>query len=113
MLIRLVRRLVADLSLSAVVAGFVAMLVGYSSSVAIVFQAARAVGAGPAETTSWLWALGIGMGVTCLGLALWFRFRFVVRISVVFIGTRVLLALVVDRLLCAMVCGPKGPDVSD
>ena len=73
MMICLVRRLVADLSLSAVVAGFVAMLVGYSSSVAIVFQAARAVGAGPAETTSWLWALGIGMGVTCLGLALWFR----------------------------------------
>ncbi len=49
------------------------MLVGYSSSVAIVFQAARAVGATPAETTSWLWALGIGMGVTCIGFALWFR----------------------------------------
>ena len=70
---RVVRRLAADLSLSAVVTGFAVVLVGYASSVAIVFQAARAVGATPAETTSWLWALGIGMGVTCIGLALWFR----------------------------------------
>jgi benzoate membrane transport protein len=68
-----VRRLLADLSPHAVATGFVVVLVGYASSVAIVFQAARAVGATPAETTSWLWALGIGMGVTCIGLALWFR----------------------------------------
>ena len=68
-----VRRLVSDFSLSAIAAGFVAVLVGYSSSVAIVFQAAKAVGATPAETTSWLWALGVGMGITCIGFALWFR----------------------------------------
>ena len=68
-----VRRLVTDFSLSAVAAGLIAVLVGYSSSVAIVFQAAKAVGATPAQTTSWLWALGIGMGVTCIGFALWFR----------------------------------------
>lgn len=68
-----VRRLASDFSLSAVAAGLIAVLVGYSSSVAIVFQAAKAVGATPAQTTSWLWALGIGMGVTCIGFALWFR----------------------------------------
>ena len=67
------RRLASDFSLSAVAAGLIAVLVGYSSSVAIVFQAAKAVGATPAQTTSWLWALGIGMGVTCIGFALWFR----------------------------------------
>ncbi len=49
------------------------MLVGYTSSAAIVFQAAHAAGATPAEISSWLWALGIGMGVTCIGLSLYFR----------------------------------------
>ena len=62
-----------DLSLSAVVAGFVAVLVGFTSSVAIVFQAAQALGATPAQTTSWMWALGLGMGLTSLGLSLWTR----------------------------------------
>jgi benzoate membrane transport protein len=62
-----------DLSLSAVVAGFVAVLVGFTSSVVIVFQAAAALGATPAQTTSWIWALGLGMGCTSLGLSLWYR----------------------------------------
>ena len=62
-----------SLSLSTVVAGFVAVLVGFTSSVAIVFQAAQALGATPAQTSSWLWALGIGMGLTSLGLSLWTR----------------------------------------
>ena len=52
-----------DLNLSAVTAGFVAVLVGFTSSVAIVFQAALAFGATPALITSWMWALGLGMGL--------------------------------------------------
>ncbi|RZS54609.1 benzoate/H(+) symporter BenE family transporter [Sphaerotilus mobilis] len=67
------RRFFADLSLPAVVAGFVAVLVGYTSSVVIVFQAARALGATPAQLTSWLWALGLGMGLTSIGLSLRYR----------------------------------------
>jgi benzoate membrane transport protein len=62
-----------DLSISAVVAGFVAVLVGFTSSVVIVFQAAAALGATPAQTTSWIWALGLGMGLTSAGLSLWYR----------------------------------------
>jgi benzoate membrane transport protein len=62
-----------DLSLPAVVAGFVAVLVGYTSSVVIIFQAAAALGATPAQTASWLWALGLGMGLTSAGLSLWYR----------------------------------------
>jgi len=60
-------------SLSAVVAGFVAVLVGFTSSVVIVFQAAAALGATPAQTASWIWALGLGMGLTSLGLSVWYR----------------------------------------
>ena len=62
-----------DVSVSAVVAGFVAVLVGYTSSVAIVFQAAQALGANPAQTASWMWALGLAMGVSCIGLSLHYR----------------------------------------
>jgi benzoate membrane transport protein len=62
-----------DLTLPAVVAGFVAVLVGFTSSVAIVFAAAQAVGATPAQTTSWMWALGLGMGLTSIGLSWWYR----------------------------------------
>lgn len=59
-----------DVSLSAVVAGFVTVLVGFTSSAAIVFQAAHAAGADAAQIASWMWALGLGMGVTCIGLTL-------------------------------------------
>lgn len=67
------RSLFQDLSLSAVVAGFVAVLVGFTSSVAIVFAGAQALGASAAQTASWIWALGLGMGLTSLGLSLWYR----------------------------------------
>ncbi len=66
-------RLWRDLSLSAVVAGFIAVLVGYTSSVALIFEATRTLGATPAQTASWLWALGLGMGLTSLGLSLAYR----------------------------------------
>jgi benzoate membrane transport protein len=67
------RRLLRDLSAPAVVAGFVAVLVGYTSSVALVFQAAQALGANAAQTASWMWALGLAMGVSCIGLSLRYR----------------------------------------
>ena len=60
-----------DLSLSAASAGFVAVLVGFTSSVAIVFQAATNLGATPAQISSWMWALGLGMGLCSLLPSLW------------------------------------------
>ncbi len=62
-----------DTSLSAVTAGFVAVLVGFTSSVAIVFQAAQAFHATPGQITSWMWALGIGMGLCSAIPSLWLR----------------------------------------
>ncbi|CAN5763146.1 benzoate/H(+) symporter BenE family transporter [soil metagenome] len=59
-------RFFKDLSLSAFTAGFVAVLVGFTSSVAIVFQAALAFQATPAQISSWMWALGLGMGLCSL-----------------------------------------------
>lgn len=62
-----------DMSLSTLIAGFVAVIIGYTSSAAIIFQAAAAAGASTAQISSWLWALGIGMGITSLGLSLRYR----------------------------------------
>jgi benzoate membrane transport protein len=62
-----------DFSFSAVVAGFVAVLVGFTSSVALIFQAAQNLHATPDQTASWLWALGIGMAVTSLVLSWIYR----------------------------------------
>lgn len=62
-----------DLSVSAVSAGFVAVLVGFTSSVAIVFQAAQSFHATPGEIASWMWALGLGMGLCSLVPSLWLR----------------------------------------
>lgn len=67
------RHLLRDLSLSAIAAGFVTVLVGFASSAVIVFQAAQALGASPAEISSWMWALGLGMGLTCVALSLRYR----------------------------------------
>ncbi|MFZ6646811.1 benzoate/H(+) symporter BenE family transporter [Undibacterium sp. TJN25] len=62
-----------DFSISAVIAGFVTVLVGFTSSAVIVFQAASALGATTAQAGSWMWALGLGMGLTCIGLSLRYR----------------------------------------
>ncbi|MFT2109939.1 benzoate/H(+) symporter BenE family transporter [Marinomonas sp. 2405UD68-3] len=59
--------------MSHITSGFVAVLVGYTSSVAIIFQAATASGADSSQISSCLWALGIGMGVTSFGLSLYYK----------------------------------------
>ena len=66
-------RFFRDLSLSAAAAGFVAVLVGFTSSVAIVFQAAQSFSATPELISSWMWALGLGMGLCSALPSLWLR----------------------------------------
>ncbi|MEM9484908.1 MAG: benzoate/H(+) symporter BenE family transporter [Cyanobacteria bacterium P01_F01_bin.116] len=62
-----------DFSVSAAIAGFVSVLVGFTGAGVIVFQAAQSVGASPAEIGSWFWALGWGMGLTGIILSLKYR----------------------------------------
>ncbi|ENA0608765.1 benzoate/H(+) symporter BenE family transporter [Enterobacter bugandensis] len=57
----------------AVLAGFVAVLAGYASSAAIIWQAAAAAGASAQQTAGWMTALGIGMGVSTLALSWWYK----------------------------------------
>jgi benzoate membrane transport protein len=63
----------SDLSLSAISAGFIAVLVGFASAMAIVFQAAQAAGASQEMIESWVWALGWGMGIGCLAFSLYYK----------------------------------------
>ena len=66
-------RPLADSSTSAVVAGFIAMLTGYTSSLVLMFQAGQAAGLSSGQISSWIWALSIGMAVTSIGLSLRYR----------------------------------------
>ncbi len=65
--------LIKDFSISAVIAGFITVLVGFTGAGVIVFQAAQALNASPAEIASWMWALGLGMGLTSIVLS--WRYR--------------------------------------
>ncbi len=54
-------------------AGFISVMVGFTSSAVLVFQAATEAGATPAEVSSWLFALGMSIAMTCIGLSLHYR----------------------------------------
>jgi len=71
----------ADTSLSAIVAGFVAMMTGYTSSLVLMFQAGQAAHLSNAQISSWIWALSIGMAVCTIGLSLRFRAPIVIAWS--------------------------------
>src|ERR1700742_4422175 len=74
-------RFLFDTSLSTLVAGFVAMMTGYTSSLVLMFQAGRAAHLTDAQISSWIWALSIGMGLCTIGLSLRFRAPIVIAWS--------------------------------
>jgi benzoate membrane transport protein len=66
-------RPLADTSPSAVVAGFIAMMTGCTSSLVLMFQAGQAAHLTNAQISSWIWALFIGMAICSIGLSLRYR----------------------------------------
>jgi benzoate membrane transport protein len=54
-------------------AALIAVLVGVTSSVALVFAAAKAAGATPTQTGSWIGALCIGKGISAIVLSIRYR----------------------------------------
>ncbi len=66
-------RPLTDSSPSAIVAGFIAMMTGVTSSLVLMFQAGQAAGLTSAEISSWIWALFMGMAVCSIGLSLRYR----------------------------------------
>jgi len=63
----------SSLTFPTLLAGFVAVLVGYASSAAIIWQAAAAAGATAPQIASWMTSLGIGMGISTLALSWWYK----------------------------------------
>lgn len=61
------------IAISHISAGFTAVLVGYTSSVMIVIQAATQAGANAAQVSSSLLALGLAMGVTSIGFSWYYK----------------------------------------
>lgn len=61
------------MSLSTITAAIVAALVGIAGALAVVLEAAHALGATPAETTSWVTALFLSMALTAGLLSWWHR----------------------------------------
>jgi benzoate membrane transport protein len=74
-------RLLADSSVSALVAGFIAMLTGHTSGLVLIFQAGQAAGLSDLLIASWIWALSLGMAVCTIGLSLYYRAPIVVAWS--------------------------------
>lgn len=68
-----IRHAPGQFTLPAIIAGLVAVLVSYTSSAAIVFQAAQSAGASTEQIGGWLMILGLAMGVTSIGLSLRYR----------------------------------------
>ncbi|HDR8998329.1 TPA: benzoate/H(+) symporter BenE family transporter, partial [Burkholderia vietnamiensis] len=61
-----VRSIGNDWSVSAITAGFLAVLISYAGPLAILFQASQAAHVSNEMVASWVWAISIGAGVSGL-----------------------------------------------
>ena len=84
-------RFLKDLSLPAIVAGFLAVLVSYSGPLAILFQAGASAGISDQMMTSWVWAISMGAAVSGIILSIWLKAPVVTAWSAP--GTALLVAL--------------------
>ncbi|MEL4505177.1 benzoate/H(+) symporter BenE family transporter [Luteococcus sp. H138] len=60
------RSLRREISLSALFAGLIAVVVSYAGPLPVVLEAARQGGLAPRETASWVWAISVGAGLLTL-----------------------------------------------
>ncbi|KGL51998.1 benzoate/H(+) symporter BenE family transporter [Pantoea ananatis] len=67
------RRAPFPVTLPMVVSGLVAVLVGYSSTGAIIYQVALSAGASSGQIAGWLSVIGVAMGIASAGLSLAYR----------------------------------------
>ncbi|MFC3609044.1 benzoate/H(+) symporter BenE family transporter [Stutzerimonas tarimensis] len=74
-------RPLADSSPSTLIAGFVAMLTAYTSSLVLMFQAGQGAGLSSGQIASWIWSLSIGMALCSVLLSLRYRAPIVVAWS--------------------------------
>lgn len=80
-----------DFSLSAAVAGALAVLISYCGPLVIFIQAAQAGGMDAQMLSSWIWAISLGAGLSGLLLSVWLRQPIITAWSAP--GTALLLSL--------------------
>jgi len=73
------KALFKDISVSALVAGFIATVISYAGPLVIIFQVAQAADMPHDVLSSWVWAISIGSGV--LGIVLSLRYKVPVIIA--------------------------------
>lgn len=69
----LIQTLKEDWSISATVAGFLAVLISYSGPLIIFFQAAQKASVSPEMMMSWIWGISIGAAITGIYLSIQFK----------------------------------------
>jgi len=62
-----------DLSLSAITAGLLAVLISYSGPLVIFYQAAQSADVSNEMMASWVWAISIGAALSGIFLSIWFK----------------------------------------
>ena len=70
---RLLNRMKSDFSISAVVAGLIAVAVGFAGPVLLIFQAAKVANLSNANLSSWIWAISVASGLTAIILSIRFK----------------------------------------
>lgn len=63
----------SDCSISAIIAGLIAVTVSYAGPILIVFQAAKLANLGDAMVSSWIWAISFSAGLCGVILSAWFK----------------------------------------
>ncbi|MHB8077027.1 benzoate/H(+) symporter BenE family transporter [Desulfosporosinus fructosivorans] len=71
--ILLLKRIRSDSSISAIVAGLIAVTVGFAGPVLLIFQAAKVINLSNANLSSWIWAISIASGLTSIILSIRFK----------------------------------------
>lgn len=69
----LLKRIKSDSSVSAVIAGLIAVAVGFAGPVLLIFQAAKVANLSNANLSSWLWSISVASGLTAIILSVKFR----------------------------------------
>ncbi|WP_294033032.1 benzoate/H(+) symporter BenE family transporter [uncultured Moraxella sp.] len=96
-----IKGLLKDWSLSATIAGFLAVAISYAGPLVIVFQAGQQAGLDNSMMISWIWAISIGSALTSIALSL--RYKMPVLLAWSIPGTVLLLDLLPQMTLSEMV----------
>jgi benzoate membrane transport protein len=99
-------RPLTDSSPSAIVAGFISMMTGITSSLVLIFQAGQAAGLTSAQISSWIWALFMGMALCNIGLSL--RYRSPITVAWSTPGAALLITSLSHVALLVFICGITG-----